>query len=224
MITPDYVRNEIERLGHDLFQKELALDFRPSVIKTLEGNIKATTWVDCRPSTDLIFTTVDEYRWYVQNKQYSVLLFDGALLQISYKFKRRQVVEHRLCFYPCPFHLSTEERDIYQEMGYGLLDIFEDFNFNEYQSHLRLQSPIRFDFDSERATQDHPASHFHLSREHCRIPVFAPLRIGHFIQFVFENFYPEQWHDFSFLREWPSKKLHRTITPDQERLLHLNLI
>jgi hypothetical protein len=219
-MTPDHIRTEIDRLIAELLSTGLAMDSNPSTVASPERNLRIATWVRYRPTTELAFTTVEEYRWFVENRQYNLILFDGSLLQITYKFRRRELVEHRLCYYPCPFHLDREEWEMYQEMGLGLLDLLEDFSLEEFQGHLRLRSPIRFDFDLQRAGENHPASHLHLGQQHCRIPVFAPLSIGHFIRFVFGNFYPDQWADF--LHKWPCERLGRTITAGQGRRLHLN--
>jgi hypothetical protein len=173
------------------------------------------------PSTDTVFATIDEYQRLVQNRQYNSILFDGSLLQISYTFRRNNLIKHRLCFYPCPFYLEPDEWELYQQAGLGLLDIFEPLSFDKFQNHLRLQSPVRFDFDLDSATEDHPASHLHLLREDCRIPVFAPLSIGHFVQFVFRHFYPEQWQSYEFLREWSREKYDTMLTDKQRRQLHL---
>ena len=220
-MTPHSTRSEIEKLTTNLLITGLAIDSNPSVIEFPSKNLRTVTWARCMPSTDVVFATVDEYQWLVQNRQFNSILLDGSLLQISYTFRRNDLIEHRLCFYPCPVHLEPEEWKLYQEAGLGLLEIFEDLSLEEFQNHLRLQSPVRFDFDLDSAMEDHPASHLHLLREDCRIPVFAPLSIGRFIQFVFRHFYPEQWKSHGFLREWSHEKFNTTLTDKQRKQLHL---
>jgi hypothetical protein len=107
-------------------------------------------------------------------------------------------------------------------MGYGLVEILEDLSPQELKERLNLQSPIRFDFNREKAREDHPASHVHMLRNECRIPVFAPLSIGHFVKFVFRQFYPEKWKDSVFLQDWPCTRFDRTVTRLQEKQIHLN--
>lgn len=223
-MTVQQVCREINRLRSELFEAELAIDFNQTVVAHFGDHVTSVTWAGCSPSTQLRFATLGEHSCLLRKRQFTVVLFDGALLQMSYKFRRDALIEHRLCFYPFPLQLEPEEREAYQEMGLGLLEILESFSFSEFRERLSLQSPIRFDYDVERASGDHAASHVHLLRSNCRIPVFAPLSTGHFIQFVFRRFYPEQWAQFGFLASWPCRQAQRTVTADHERQLYLNRV
>lgn len=224
-MTVNQVRRNVDELRKALFKEDLAKDFNRIVINEFRGHIKVVTWAECLPYTDLRFATLDEFGWLLRKRQFSILLFDGSLLQISYKFKRGTLIEHRLCFYPFPLRLDVEELDNYLGAGFGFLDILEEaFSFGEFKERLSLQSPIRFDYDMERAAANHPASHMHLLRNECRVPVFAPLSVGHFIRFVFRRFYPEQWKEFDFIRGWPCQEFDRTVTVEQERQIYLNYV
>jgi hypothetical protein len=223
-MTPDSIRSEIDRLITGFLKAELIVDSTPHIIHFSPNNLRTITWSVFNPSLDTLFATVDEYKRLVLNRQYSLILLDGSLLQFSYTFQRDNLIKHRLCFYPFPLSLEPEEWEVYQEMGIGLVDILEDLGFEEYQRRLQLRSPIRFDYDLHNANSNHPASHLHIVRSDCRVPVFAPLSIGHFVRFVFRNFYFEQWETFDFVRTWPVEWHNRTLTSDEMKQIHLNCI
>lgn len=220
-MTPKTLKNEIERLKNELFDFELAIDYVPSVINNTTKT-KAVTWANCKPNAKLAFATLSEYKWLMKERQYTFVLFDGALIQLSYTFERKALIKHRLAFYPYPLDLSKEDRKMYQEEGFSFVDILEFLTFEQFQHHLRLQSPLRFDFDLQQAKESHSASHLHLQQNECRIPVFAPLSIGHFIQFIFQHFYPLEWESYPFLNNWPINWFDRTLATSEENQLHLN--
>jgi hypothetical protein len=220
-MTSDSIRHEIENLTSSLIRQGITIDTTPAIVQKSK-NLSEVTWAGYKlPEVYIPFATIAEYRWLIQERQYNHLLFDGSLLQIAYTFRRNSLVKHRLCFYPCPLYFKPEELNLYQEEGYGLLDIVDDFDFETFQSRLRLQSPLRFDFDPSSISPEHPASHLHLSRDDCRIPVFAPLSVGHFIQFVLRHFYLEQWQSNELLHNWPREKLKATLTECEKKQLHL---
>lgn len=223
-MTPNTIRSELDRLISELLNAELVIDSTPHVIDSSPRNIKTVTWSAFRPPDKLLFGTLNEYKWLVQNRQFSVILFDGSILQISYTFQRGDLIRHRLCFYPYPLFLELEEWEMYQEMGFGLIDILENFNLEEFQKHLQLQSPLRFEFDLNNARENHPVSHLHLLRNDCRVPVFAPLSIGNFVQFIFRNFYSEHWNTHESLRDWPQEWCTRTVTDEEIKRVHFNCV
>lgn len=223
-MTPNEIRGEIERLNLDLLESGLAIDQNTPVIYSLNRNETLVTWAsDQNPPNFSAYPihTVEEYLSFIKSRHFSVLLFDGSLLQITYTFEGNRLVKHRLCFCPCPF----EEMPELLAEGEALLDVIELFISGEgekallqYESgKMRLQSSIRFDFDEKSFGENHPASHLTLSNMECRIPVFAPLSIGHFIQFIFKHFFSKQWEKHSFIRQWSCKRLNRTITSEEEQ-------
>ena len=128
--------------------------------------------------------TVSEYRGWVDSQGYSAILLDGSIIQISYDFDDSALVGHRLLYFPCPFDLELEYLDTFTLSE--LIDVY----FGEGTEWVRLRSPVRFDYDPTALSEHHPASHMTFQWSHARIPVKSPLSLGHFIQFVFQNFYP----------------------------------
>src|SRR5262249_18184366 len=122
---------------------------------------------------------------------------------------------HRLVYYPCPLIMQPEEDDL------GILDLIDLLNDRELVVRLRQETPLRFEFDPDSATENHAASHLHLSRDSCRVPVYAPLSLGRFIQFVFRHFYPVEWENHAFLREWACEVMNPSISAEQRQSLHI---
>jgi hypothetical protein len=221
--TPNQLRTEIEDLVADLLEANLAIATRATLIQKA-GTNSFVSWASGVPVSvfEEEFGSIAEYLAYLNNAQYTCVLYDGALIQLSYVYARDEIVKHRLGYYPCP--LRVERNDYSAELDFGeavgLLFDSETLAVLD-ESHLvgatrlRLRSPVRFDFDSEGATLDHAASHVHLLSSECRWPVFGPVSVGHFVRFVFRRFYTDAWREHSFLREWPLRFRKRTIAVDE---------
>ena len=216
-MTPTAVFSEIQNCLDLLLNKDMAILKRP-VVKIRDGSAVRVTWQPQGSSDSRLtlgeFATVDEYCEQVRNEMYSAMLRDGSLLQVSYDFTRRTLVGHRLCYYPCPFEMDPD--DLRMDPVLDVLDVYRTGG----EEHLRLRSPLRFDHDAAAAAPGHPASHVHMLSARCRCAVVAPLSLGHFIRFVFWQFYPDWWQRHEFLREWKQELGGRTITPAEEEGLH----
>ncbi len=53
--------------------------------------------------------SVPGYKHWPESGDYSAILQDGALLQISYQFAGNQVDQHRLAYVSCPYPLTSTE-------------------------------------------------------------------------------------------------------------------
>lgn len=197
-MTPAQLRNEIDRLTTTLFDARLALDSNvPVVVPSHDETL--VSWsnnVDLSVLFDKT-STLEEYLITLRNRWYTAILFDGAMLQISYTFVGNTLKKHRLSFYPCPIQFTARELEEFTiEQLIGVLD------GSEFKNRIRLEGPLRFDFDSDAHTKTHPASHLTISRTSCRIPVSAPLSLGHFVKFLFCHFYPREWAGSKALQAW----------------------
>lgn len=159
-----------------------------------------------------------EYVALVRERQYTALLSDFSLLQMSCWLERGSIVKHRLGYFPCPLLVDPDEVE-----EWGLLDWLELLRGEDLRERLRQDAPLRFDFDPAASGEGHSASHLHVSRQCCRIPVYAPLSPGRFIRFIFSHFYPNDWNRSGFLRSWPCRQVSRTISPAERRELHLSV-
>jgi hypothetical protein len=213
---------EIRRLGDALSKAGLLTDRNYAYTYQLGRNTVCVAWNNFGIPRFADFGTIDEYMHLLTNRQYTYLLFDGSLIQLVYYFRNRRVVQHHLGFYSPPVSLQQKELDLYLEHGLTLDDLLNDkIASDNFASDLRLKSPIRFDFDVENNREDHPASHLHLSESHCRIAVFAPLSIGHFVRFVFRHFYPDCWKEYDFIRRWPYIAYGETIMAEHKKHLYV---
>ncbi|MCC7424274.1 MAG: DUF2290 domain-containing protein [Planctomycetaceae bacterium] len=217
--TANDVRQEVDGCLELLIEAGVALRVNPVVIDR-NGRKARVTWRPLGGSGLLEathpFASVAEYCAHVRNEAYSAFLYDGSLLQITYEFYSDRLTGHRLCLYPCPYDVDREELETQP-----FLDVIDLYRAAQ-DEYLRLRSPIRFDYDPRNASLGHPAVHAHILWGHCRCAVSAPLSFGHFLQFVFCNFFPEIWSAHTFLREWKRTFREQTITDDETSFIHLS--
>jgi hypothetical protein len=162
--------------------------------------------------------TVAQYCDHVRERNYSVMLRDGGLLQLSYSFQRQALVKHRLCFFPCP--IAFDDHDL-AEWG-GPIELLELLDEDALRERVCLRPPLRFEYDRAAKSKDHPAAHLTIGVPDCRVPVFSPLSVGHFVRFIFLQFYPAAWRDLGFLRKWPTQWVGATLTTAESERLHIS--
>jgi hypothetical protein len=223
-MTPSDVRSEVSRLNVTLLESNVAINVNGSVLKRNGSNV-LVTWPNASLSalSDHVFGSLQEYRHFLRHREYTALLTDGALLQLSYSFDHDDVVGHRLCYYPCPLVLKSGGTSA------SFIDDFDDQLAGELEAQhavlyassrvdpifgLRLRGPLRFDFDARNYSPHHSASHLHLLQDDSRWPIYGPVSIGHFVRFVFRHFYP--YLEVAALREWPLRHGGRTVTASEE--------
>ena len=223
-MTAAEVRSEVSRLNATLLENNIAVAVNGSVLKRSGTNV-VVTWPSSSDGalSDHVFGSLQEYRHFLGNREYTALLTDGALLQVSYAFDREDIITHRLCYYPCPLMLRPDGTtgDFIEDFDDQLAAELEAQQAVLYASSnvdpvfgLRLRGPLRFDFDARNAGPNHSASHLHVLQDDSRLPIYGPVSIGHFVRFVFRHFYPSL--DVTALREWPLKHGGRTVTNDEE--------
>ena len=221
-MTLDSFRDEISDLITLLLESGIAISSTGIVIDYRSPNWRRITWATNKFTSGDLFRiespTVSEYREWIASQGYSVLLFDGSFIQISYDFEDQELIAHRLMYFPCPFDLDQELLEIFP-----LVDVVDMYQESGTPC-VRLRTPIRFDYDNASAANHHPASHMTFQWSHCRIPVVSPISLGHFIQFVFKNFYPNIWRFQEFLQTWPTIHFSPTITLSQSAYLHFSIV
>ncbi|HMJ35215.1 MAG TPA: DUF2290 domain-containing protein [Baekduia sp.] len=131
------------------------------------------------------YATVEQYLEWASQSQYSAVLPDASLLQMTYDVVGGSVVGHRLAYVPCPVLV---DEDLIREAGF--VDVVET-HLDEGIASVVLRSPVRFDFDPEAASPGHPASHLTFNGPDCRIACVAPMHPFHFLDFVFRHYYAE---------------------------------
>ena len=218
MLTANQTSTEIRNLIDLLVTSGTAI-FTNRIIQS-SGAATRITWAHHGASTGVLFRgdfcTIDDYRNWILAGAYSAILFDGSIIQLTYDFEYADLIRHRLAYYPCPFDI--DQNLLREEPILDVIDMFIDGQ----QSLVRLRSPLRFDYDAAAQGANHPASHLTLLSPDCRWPVVAPLSPGHFIRFIFHNFYPLLWANLEFIRNWPQRLGDRTITTEEESHLHIS--
>lgn len=220
-ISSRNLHDEISNLLDYLFEAEIALLLQP-VMHDVNFERARVSWCPNRRDADFMVDrdrvhSIESYKAWVEAGAFSAMLFDGALLQITFEIVGGAVVSHRLAYVPCPFDVDPEW--LRSEAALDLVDAYAEEGANR----VELRSAVRFDYDPKAAKEGHPASHMTLNSVHCRIACAAPLRLGHFVDFVFSNFYPDLWEVHPYLQGLTASDYGaRTLTEDESRRPHMN--
>lgn len=226
-MTPKEIQREITSLSTFLLSKQLAIAYQAAKVRTY-GSLAyvASSWdtqvtvEDEEPDEEnerAAFGSVREYLQFLRNGQYTLVLFDGALIQVAYSFDRGSLKKHRICYYPCPVDLDFRGSDYID-----FYEVIEGTIETDSLERIRLRSPLRFDFDIDAARQNHAASHLHLNREAARIPIYGPISIGHFVRFICRNFYQHILEKHQSLQSWSLRFWEKSITNSEENEIHFN--
>lgn len=117
------------------------------------------------------------------DKAFNIEMIDNALLQFMYRFDERQMIKHRLAFFPSPkVDEFVRDPEVY----------FTDDPRLEPSGRTTIPIPLRFDYDLAAAKPDlsHPASHLTIGQyKQLRIPVSAPMTPRMFAEFILRHFY-----------------------------------
>ena len=218
MITPEIVRNQMQRIVEELIFFSLSVDQTfPS--KRTEGS---ETKIDFGKA-DISFALRNKpyreiYDELLKAKSYNFKLIDGAIVQLMYKFEGNELKNHRLTFFPSP----------YLEKYQNNPELYE--NDEVYADVIRkdiVPFPIRFDFDSRAEVVvdvEHPQSHLTLGQYlNCRIPVSAPLTPSLFVLFILRNFYNTAFAKFSEKITLFNDFFEQTITVKERNLIHIHI-
>lgn len=175
----------------DAEDAEFALDVNSHVVKRLPEKKKELLWARKKGSPLMAGNRISDYLSIVKTRDYSYLMNDGGVIQIAFVFDAGRIARHRLVHHPCPFPVDPREIARSGEGPVPLADFIIETFMDDPGEHLLQRSPVRFDYDPDRAADLHPASHLTINDSECRIPVRSPLRFDTFMKFVLDNFYSE---------------------------------
>lgn len=235
-MTANHTRSQITMFTSRLLESGLAIDTNATIIR--DGRIfTSVIWASApkSPSSfkDFPFATVADYRRIIERKQYSFMLNDGSVIRAHYLYRHGDVAKHHLSYYPCPININEDEipgqiniEGVFDTLLFESISNWEGLHYSkknyESETNLRLdheekirllmKTPIRFDYDPGSHSENHPCSHVHMMVSDCRIPVFGPLSFGHFISFIFRNFYSDYWLEYDFINQISKEHLSRTVT------------
>ena len=226
MSAREFQKN-ISNFCETLLEHNLALGAQSHVIRRLDDGIVRVTWVPNMPpineeedgylrAPDL---ELSEYLRCLRAGDYSVLLNDGGLIQVSLDFRGDGVIASRFCYIPCAIKFHLEEIRLDDEI-YPLEDFILELPQNELIARLCLRPPFRFEHDPHNVSEDHALHHVHLGKSTSRIPVSSAMCWDHFARFVFINFYPEQFDAVAGLLKFPVSYRPRSITEAHAMEVH----
>jgi hypothetical protein len=148
------------------------------------------SWHSHNPAAEFMTTrkhaTVEQYIQWVTDGNYSAMLLDASLLQITYEVADGKITGHRLAYIPCPVAIDQALLD-------ERMPVADIASLYAKSSDVLLQSPVRFDYAPGAAKLHHPAAHLTINSTDCRIACVAPVHVHRFVDFVFRHFYPRLW-------------------------------
>ena len=193
MTTVRALRDSVSNALDYLFEASLVL--YPNPVGMSESRVSwRSPYSDSPFLVNRTHATIEQYFRWLERGDYSAVLPDASLLQITYDIADRQVAAHRLAYVPCP--TIVDQR--WLQEGESIGDVVRAYLGSD-PSAVVLRSPVRFDYDPIAAGGFHPAAHLSINAESCRIACVAPLHPYRFIDFVFRHFYPQLW---SLHRPW----------------------
>jgi hypothetical protein len=138
------------------------------------------------------FGSLEQYRDWVKNGEFTCILFDWSLVRASYDFLGNNVVGHSLLFWPCPilFHSPPESLE---DICAGLDMCLDSPKHAKGVCDLTMKTPMRFDFDPDREKDDHPLIHLHTQFEEARLFVNEAMCFPAFMKKIFRTFYADRW-------------------------------
>jgi hypothetical protein len=220
-VTPSRIAQQLTQLTTNLFANGHAIDAQTHKVVDAADRTQLVTWTARTPDGIGFphdkFATLEEYLFFLEHRQFSAVLRDGALVQASYRLHRNEIVWHRLALIPCPIVFEPSELE-----DISLPDFLSVIDPAELKRRVRLRSAIRFDYDPLNARPQHPASHATLNDACCRIPVRSPVHLRAFVRFVFSNFYPDLWENEVCLHAIDEARFAPCIAGEDVASMHLH--
>lgn len=186
MPTPSEMARRLNVFVEKALGENLVLDINTHLAIENGPQKKRITWQSFEPFDILAHPlgTIDEYLYFLRERHFSFVTMDGSIIQITYDIRRGDFVSHRLSYIPCPIDLDADLLEL------DTLDnIVEDAFINSPRSEIRLRSSLRFDYDPEASSAQHPASHLTFNYDSVRIPVKRIVDTESFLTFVWSNFF-----------------------------------
>lgn len=233
------LQREADDLLLQLLRAEIAVSYKKPGLRRSGASVLVSWERDSTEQAAIAlsdFGVIPEYRRLVRNREYSCMLRDGALLQLTWTIVSGELTHHRLCYHPCPVDLP----ELDDASGQSILELVDDVLLSEFTresllpgcledwdgdgispSVIKLRSPVRFDYSKDATSEGHPSSHLTLVSPSVRIPVRAPLCLGRFLRFVFQHFYPNDWLQHEFIRRWPIRDAQSALSDEELREPHL---
>jgi hypothetical protein len=184
--SPQDVTDEIRQITSVLVETGLADDQNLPYWRRIGGGKYIVSYGNFGAYGDILkdYPYAETYQGLLGARDFNIRMLDGALLQMNYEFQGRDLLRHRLAFFPSPDLLEFQnEPDLYME----------EVIYADVVERKVVTVPLRFDFDGRENVFEeltHPKSHLTLGQySRCRIPVSAALMPLIFVDFILRSFY-----------------------------------
>lgn len=224
------LNNEINKISETLISARMAIDYNFSLLDSKQSTIAVKTKKKLFEIVT-INNIIDRYKNFISNKFYNCLLFDGSLLQFYYRYSNGKIINHRLCYIPCPINIYSCELEEFSIIG--IIEKVQKIP-QELSNRSKEHTILRFDYDIENQSVIHPASHLTFLSSNCRIPVCSPLSPLMFIQFILNNFYEENFLvennvnirmiDNLKIKKSTSFEIDKCLLEEHEKIFHINIV
>jgi hypothetical protein len=203
-------------LAEELVERGFLLETRAPVTRRIGREIEISVGNTLPLEGDIICeeNSTTHYLECVRQDRLSWLLFDGSIVQVSYRLRGEVVTFHRYCYIPAPFNI-----DLRTNLGPDLSEWIEGVSSADPFNTAR-RSSLRFEFDPATQRDRHAAAHLHLNSPQCRIPMRGPLSVREFMSFLVRFLYPNAFAP-GLIGE-ATFEYDSTITDLEERSFHLN--
>lgn len=138
------------------------------------------------------FGSLEQYLQWVRDGEFTCLLYDYSLIRASYDCVGTTVVGHNLLYWPCPVAFLGDVETL-SDLCDGIELCLESPRGAREIVNLTMRTPMRFDFDPDRAGDDHPLVHLHSQFEDTRMAVREAMCFPAFMKKVIRTFYRDHW-------------------------------
>ena len=226
----DHTRDKINNLCSALEQEELIMDYNMHY-STKRDDGTRVCWRRMCDSTQgkknrKNRQKVREYIDAFACQDYSFLLNDGAIVQISLTYKGSEVIKYRYVYLPCPISWTKkyERKNIKYDHDSLEDEFLEDENDSDFENEidsdeqesrrafleksidrmdevefpkkLVMIAPLRFEWKKNSDSNFEPPSHVHLGLPEGKIAISHPVSLSNFLYFIFKNFYSNDFDKY----------------------------
>lgn len=211
---------EIRRIILHLVEIGLASDQNAPILRKHKNRITEVTFPNSENLSYLLKNNnyENKYQHLKSERAYNIMLPDGALILMRYRYIKNTLERHILGFYPSPnLDKFQDDPDIY----------IEDHIYADMIGRNIVPFPIRFDFDCRPEIfipVKHPKSHLTLGEyKNCRIPLTSPLSPYWFISFLIKNFYDNKSNIFTDKIPNNYSGFNKSIDTMEEQFVHIKI-
>ena len=183
----------IARTCGDLYSLGLLFTYSNPCVNDVEG-IEHVSWPTQGSGSAMShpFGTLEQYADWLRQGEFTCLLFDYSLIRASYECIGNTVVGHSLLYWPCPIGFELEAESLGDICDGIEMCVDSPLRASEVCG-LTMRTPMRFDFDPDRESDNHPLVHLHTQFDDTRIGVQETMSFPSFIKKILRTFYRDKW-------------------------------